>query len=105
MLQKFLSPLWQGVITGGNSASSGSSTSHQQQPPQVQPSRRNSSTSTEATFETRPYKLHKLETGPSDSAACTRDEALQYYTQMQMIRRIESAAGNLYKEKVIKLMY
>lgn len=61
---------------------------------------RNSGTATEATFETRPYKLHKLETPPNSTTSCTRDEALTYYTQMQMIRRMESAASNLYKEKV-----
>ena len=55
---------------------------------------------TEATFETRPYKLHKLEGAPSASSSCTRDEALVYYRQLQMIRRLETAAGNLYKEKV-----
>ncbi|XP_037782179.1 probable pyruvate dehydrogenase E1 component subunit alpha, mitochondrial isoform X2 [Penaeus monodon] len=63
---------------------------------------RNSGTATEATFETRPYKLHKLETPPNSSTSCTRDEALTYYTQMQMIRRMESAASNLYKEKAIR---
>ncbi|ROT66925.1 putative pyruvate dehydrogenase E1 component subunit alpha, mitochondrial, partial [Penaeus vannamei] len=60
---------------------------------------RNSGTATEATFETRPYKLHKLETPPNSTTSCTRDEALTFYTQMQMIRRMESAASNLYKEK------
>lgn len=63
---------------------------------------RNSGTATEATFETRPYKLHKLETPPNSTTSCTRDEALTFYTQMQMIRRMESAASNLYKEKVMK---
>jgi len=57
--------------------------------------------STEVTLETRPYKLHKLETGPAGKSTLTRDEALLYYRQMQMIRRLESASGNLYKEKVI----
>ena len=63
---------------------------------------RNNST---ATFETRPYKLHKLEESPAATAECSRDEALLYYKQMQMVRRIESAAGNLYKEKVKLLNY
>ena len=57
-----------------------------------------------ATFETRPYKLHKLEEAPAASSECTREDALLYYKQMQMVRRIESAAGNLYKEKVRKNM-
>ncbi|XP_064078425.1 probable pyruvate dehydrogenase E1 component subunit alpha, mitochondrial isoform X4 [Macrobrachium nipponense] len=55
-----------------------------------------------ATFETRPYKLHKLDEAPSASSSCTREEALLYYKQMQMIRRLESASGNLYKEKAIR---
>ncbi|KAK4292793.1 hypothetical protein Pmani_034459 [Petrolisthes manimaculis] len=57
---------------------------------------------TEATFETRPYKLHRLEEAPAAQATCTRDEAILFYTQMQMIRRMESAAGNLYKEKAVR---
>jgi len=58
--------------------------------------------STEVTLETRPYKLHKLETGPSANSTFTRDEALLWYRQMQIIRRMESASGNLYKEKAIR---
>ncbi|XP_076041504.1 putative pyruvate dehydrogenase E1 component subunit alpha, mitochondrial isoform X2 [Oratosquilla oratoria] len=57
---------------------------------------------TEATYEVRPYKLHKLESGPNTTVTCTRDEALKYYRQMQVIRRLESASGNLYKEKAIR---
>lgn len=94
--QRFLSPLWQG---NSSSESSGPKNGSSQPSPQQQ-QQRNNSTATEATFDTRPYKLHKLEEGPSSTASCTRDEALIYYRQMQMIRRIESAAGNLYKEKV-----
>lgn len=55
---------------------------------------------TEATFDTRPYKLHRLDEPPAAQAQCTRDDAILYYTQMQVIRRMESAASNLYKEKV-----
>jgi pyruvate dehydrogenase E1 component alpha subunit len=58
--------------------------------------------STEATFETKPYKLHKLEEGPSTTVSIGRDEALLLYRQMQTIRRMETAAGNLYKEKAIR---
>ncbi|CAG7826365.1 unnamed protein product [Allacma fusca] len=58
--------------------------------------------STEATFETKPFKLHKLEEGPSTSVTIGRDEALLLYRQMQTIRRMETAAGNLYKEKAIR---
>ncbi|KAF4526104.1 hypothetical protein B566_EDAN007598 [Ephemera danica] len=49
-----------------------------------------------------PFKLHKLEEGPSTRVTVTRDEALTYYKQMLMIRRIETASGNLYKEKIIR---
>lgn len=57
---------------------------------------------TEATFETKPFKLHKIEGGPATTVTVTRDEALHYYKDMQMIRRMETAASNLYKEKVIR---
>ena len=32
----------------------------------------------------------------------TRDEALKFYRDMSTIRRMETAAGNLYKEKLIR---
>ncbi|TDG41481.1 hypothetical protein AWZ03_012098 [Drosophila navojoa] len=58
---------------------------------------------TEATVQVnRPFKLHRLEEGPETTVKLTKDEALKYYTQMQTIRRIETAAGNLYKEKIIR---
>ncbi|KAK3585566.1 hypothetical protein CHS0354_022976 [Potamilus streckersoni] len=57
---------------------------------------------TEATFKTQPYKLHMLENGPSTEVTMTRDEGLQYYRQMQVIRRMETVAGNLYKAKAIR---
>jgi len=54
-------------------------------------------------FETKPYKLHKLEEGAiSKEGVITKDEALRFYRQMATIRRMETAAGNLYKEKVIR---
>ncbi|XP_050440275.1 probable pyruvate dehydrogenase E1 component subunit alpha, mitochondrial [Adelges cooleyi] len=60
------------------------------------------SLATEATFETKPYKLHKLESGPNSTVTVTKDDAINFYKQMQYIRRIETAAGNLYKEKIIR---
>lgn len=57
---------------------------------------------TPPTHHGQPYKLHRLDSGPKESASCTRDEALKMYTQMQTIRRLEGAAGNLYKEKVVR---
>jgi len=56
----------------------------------------------EATFDTKPYKLHKLDTPIATQGSITRDDALFYYRQMAVIRRMETAAGNLYKEKVIR---
>ncbi|XP_078001443.1 pyruvate dehydrogenase E1 component subunit alpha, mitochondrial-like [Glandiceps talaboti] len=57
---------------------------------------------TEANFTAKEYNLHKLDQGPSTEVKVTRDEALEYYRQMQVIRRMETAAGNLYKAKVIR---
>lgn len=56
----------------------------------------------EVTFQTRPYKLFKLDNGPKSEVQLTRDEALDFYRKMQLIRRMETAAGNLYKEKKIR---
>lgn len=50
----------------------------------------------------QPFKLHNLETGPSTKAELSKDEAVEYYKQMQTIRRMETAAGNLYKEKIVR---
>jgi len=60
------------------------------------------STTNEATFQTRPYKLFKLEDGPKSEAQVSRTQALDYYRKMQVIRRMETSAGNLYKEKKIR---
>merc|ERR1712198_636285 len=59
----------------------------------------------EATFDTKPYKLHKMDTPIAAQGSLTRDDALLYYRQMAVIRRMETAAGNLYKEKVIRGFY
>ncbi|CAI4224182.1 unnamed protein product [Auanema sp. JU1783] len=56
----------------------------------------------DVTFHTKGYKLHKLDNGPSTTVTLTREDALKYYRDMQIIRRMESAAGNLYKEKKIR---
>ncbi|XP_039959539.1 pyruvate dehydrogenase E1 component subunit alpha, mitochondrial-like [Bactrocera neohumeralis] len=58
---------------------------------------------TEATVQVnRPFKLHRLDKGPESTVTLTKEDATKYYTQMQTIRRIETAAGNLYKEKIIR---
>lgn len=46
--------------------------------------------------------MHKLESGPSTEVTCTRENALKYYREMQTIRRMETAANNMYKEKLIR---
>ncbi|XP_049776491.1 pyruvate dehydrogenase E1 component subunit alpha, mitochondrial-like [Schistocerca cancellata] len=57
---------------------------------------------TKADFETKPFRLHKLDSGPTTQVSVTRDEALMLYKHMHLIRRMESAAGNLYKEKIVR---
>jgi len=56
----------------------------------------------EAMFDFAPYKLHRLEAGPATSTTVTQDEALKIYREMVTIRRLETAAANLYKEKAIR---
>lgn len=50
----------------------------------------------------QPYRLHNLEKGPATQYTVTSEEATLMYTQMQTIRRLETAAGNLYKEKIVR---
>jgi len=56
----------------------------------------------EAVFDYAPYKLHRLEDGPPTNTIVTRDEALKLYKEMVTIRRLETAAANLYKEKAVR---
>merc|ERR1739846_77569 len=67
-----------------------------------QPLKHMSNTVEEATFDIEPYKLHLLEQGPPQSAILTREDGLKYYKDMVVVRRMETAAANLYKEKVIR---
>ncbi|KRT82436.1 hypothetical protein AMK59_4871 [Oryctes borbonicus] len=55
-----------------------------------------------ASFETKPFRLHKLEDGPSTTVSLTRADALDMFMKLQTIRRMETSAGNLYKEKIIR---
>ncbi|XP_018577560.1 pyruvate dehydrogenase E1 component subunit alpha type II, mitochondrial-like isoform X1 [Anoplophora glabripennis] len=57
---------------------------------------------TEATFETKPYRLHRLEQSPSTTVSLTKEDAVKYYTQLHTIRRMETTAGNLYKDKIVR---
>ena len=56
----------------------------------------------EATFAIDPCDLHILEEGPVTETVLTRTDALKYYNDMVTVRRMETAAGNLYKEKAIR---
>merc|ERR1712142_386871 len=57
---------------------------------------------TEATFDYHPYKLHHLDDGPATSTTLTREDGLRLYRQMVTVRRMETAAANMYKEKAIR---
>lgn len=57
---------------------------------------------TEASFETKPFRLHKLDSGPSNQVTITRDDAIDIFKKLHLIRRMETAAGNLYKEKIVR---
>lgn len=50
----------------------------------------------------QPYRLHKLEESPSTTVTLTKEDALKLYTQLHTIRRMETSAGNLYKDKIIR---
>ncbi|CAG9824911.1 unnamed protein product [Phaedon cochleariae] len=56
----------------------------------------------EATFETKPCRLHKLDQSPSTTVTLTKEDAIKLYTQLHTIRRMETSAGNLYKDKTIR---
>ncbi|XP_067848784.1 pyruvate dehydrogenase E1 component subunit alpha, mitochondrial-like [Heptranchias perlo] len=57
---------------------------------------------TEATFDIKKCDLHRLEEGPPTTAVLTREDGLTYYRTMQMIRRMELKADQLYKQKIIR---
>lgn len=42
--------------------------------------------------------MHKIEDGPSTHVSISRDDALVYYRQMQTIRRMETAAGEVIEQ-------
>lgn len=56
----------------------------------------------EASFSVDPCELHILEEGPKTETNLTREDAIKYYKDMVVIRRMETAAANLYKEKAIR---
>lgn len=56
----------------------------------------------EASFSVDPCDLHLLDEGPKTETVLTRKDALHYYKEMVVIRRMETAAANLYKEKAVR---
>ncbi|OWF49774.1 pyruvate dehydrogenase E1 component subunit alpha, mitochondrial-like [Mizuhopecten yessoensis] len=60
------------------------------------------STAASATFTTKDFDLHKLDMGPATEVSTTREEAIQFYREMQTIRRMETTAGNMYKAKQVR---
>lgn len=57
---------------------------------------------TEAVFQTDPYYLHNLTEGPPKETTVKRVDALQYYENMQIIRRMETVLSNFYQAKAIR---
>ncbi|EFO24482.2 pyruvate dehydrogenase E1 component [Loa loa] len=56
----------------------------------------------EASFQTQPFKLHRLNSGPSTNVTVNKSDALKMYRQMQVIRKMEQASELLYKERKIR---
>uniref|UniRef100_A0A8C6PP72 Pyruvate dehydrogenase E1 component subunit alpha n=1 Tax=Nothobranchius furzeri TaxID=105023 RepID=A0A8C6PP72_NOTFU len=56
----------------------------------------------QVTFDIKKCDLHRLEAGPPVKAELTREQGLQYYRTMQMVRRVELKADQLYKQKIIR---
>jgi pyruvate dehydrogenase E1 component alpha subunit len=50
----------------------------------------------------QPFKTHNLDSEPESKFTVTREDALAMYRNMQAIRRLETSAGNLYKEKIVR---
>lgn len=50
----------------------------------------------------QPYKLHRLDKGPATTSTLNGKDALKIYENMVAVRRIETASGNLYKDKIIR---
>jgi len=49
-----------------------------------------------------PYELHKLDSEPAMYTYTSKDELMDYFTQMYRMRRMEIAADTLYKGKFVK---
>ncbi|XP_075400988.1 pyruvate dehydrogenase E1 component subunit alpha, testis-specific form, mitochondrial [Tenrec ecaudatus] len=58
--------------------------------------------SKQATFEIKKCDLYRIDEGPPVSTELTREDGLKYYRMMQMVRRLELKADQLYKQKFIR---
>uniref|UniRef100_A0A8D2CTX8 Pyruvate dehydrogenase E1 component subunit alpha n=1 Tax=Sciurus vulgaris TaxID=55149 RepID=A0A8D2CTX8_SCIVU len=58
--------------------------------------------SNKATFEMKSCDLYLLEKGPPVATVLTREDGIKYYRMMQMVRRMELKADQLYKQKFIR---
>ncbi|XP_066906447.1 probable pyruvate dehydrogenase E1 component subunit alpha, mitochondrial isoform X3 [Halyomorpha halys] len=50
----------------------------------------------------KPFKLYKLSVGPDSKVDITKEDALRYYKQMVVIRRMENLLANLYKNQEMR---
>ncbi|UJR15110.1 hypothetical protein I4U23_002076 [Adineta vaga] len=77
---------------------------HQKQSlPSVVSSIRKASSSGTLEYDTpKAYKLHMLDQGPNTHVSCNREEGLDFYKKMQVVRRMEASANNMYKSKLIR---
>lgn len=65
-------------------------------------SSRNAHSVEQADFTFDPSTTYLLDEEPATQTTLTREDALSYYKDMVTIRRMETAAANLYKEKAIR---
>ncbi|GCC32903.1 pyruvate dehydrogenase E1 subunit alpha 1b isoform X1 [Chiloscyllium punctatum] len=56
----------------------------------------------EASFDIKKCDLHRLEEGPATTVILTREDGLKCYRIMQLVRRMELKADQLYKQKIIR---
>uniref|UniRef100_A0A0A9XQ64 Putative pyruvate dehydrogenase E1 component subunit alpha, mitochondrial n=1 Tax=Lygus hesperus TaxID=30085 RepID=A0A0A9XQ64_LYGHE len=59
-------------------------------------------TTDEVSIEIEPFLKHKLITAPSTTVKLNRADGLKMYKQMNIIRKLELAAAQLYKDKKIR---
>ncbi|KAI5092046.1 pyruvate dehydrogenase E1 alpha 1, partial [Silurus meridionalis] len=56
----------------------------------------------QATFDIKPCDLYLLDQGPPTQTVLTREDGLKFYRTMQLMRRMELKADQLYKQKIIR---